>query len=89
MHGVGDLVQCPIPHQMLWSEQGERLLRTLPVVQEWHLAVVSVSLMQGCYRDLNLEAATWEPVTLIRYRFSLERDFPARAFKAAFISTTP
>jgi hypothetical protein len=32
---------------MLWSEQDERLLRTLPVVQEWHLAVVSVSLMQG------------------------------------------
>jgi len=37
---------------MLWTERDERLLRTLPVVQEWHLAVVSVSLMQGCYRDL-------------------------------------
>jgi hypothetical protein len=45
--------------------------------------------MQGCYRDLNLEAATWEPGSLVRYRFSLERDFPARAFKAAFISRTP
>jgi hypothetical protein len=32
-HGVGDLVQCPLPHQMLWTERDERLLRTLPVVQ--------------------------------------------------------
>jgi len=45
--------------------------------------------MQECYRDLIIEAVTLEPGTLVRYRFSPERGFPARAFKAAFISITP
>ena len=79
-HGVGDLVQCPLPHQMLWTEETSVYFEPYPLynmASRCCFCQSNTRMLSRPYAAVDLEAAPSKPRSLLRCRF-----FPLRGFVA-------